>query len=89
MRTARLVSPRSVVVDEAEVPEPGPGQVRVRLDGCGVCPSSLPLYEGRPWFDYPREPGQPGHEGWGILDAVGAGVHGRRAGEREIGRAHV
>jgi threonine dehydrogenase-like Zn-dependent dehydrogenase len=38
----------------------------VRLEGCGVCASSLPLWEGRPWFRYPLEPGAPGHEGWGV-----------------------
>ncbi|HET7599148.1 MAG TPA: zinc-binding dehydrogenase [Gemmatimonadales bacterium] len=63
-------------------PEPGPGQVRVRLEGCGVCGSSLPVWEGRPWFEYPREPGAPGHEGWGAVDAVGEGVAGWRVGDR-------
>jgi threonine dehydrogenase-like Zn-dependent dehydrogenase len=52
-------------------PEPGPRQVRVRMEGSGVCASSLPVWEGRPWFTYPALPGAPGHEGWGIVDAVG------------------
>ena len=45
------------------VPGPGEGQVLVELEGCGVCGSNLPLWEGRPWFSYPLEPGAPGHEG--------------------------
>jgi threonine dehydrogenase-like Zn-dependent dehydrogenase len=41
------------------------GEVLVRVEGCGVCASSLPLWEGRPWFDYPLPAGAPGHEAWG------------------------
>src|SRR5207248_1288636 len=40
----------------------------------GVCASSLPRGEGRPWFDYPRPGGEPGHEGWGIVEAVAPDV---------------
>jgi threonine dehydrogenase-like Zn-dependent dehydrogenase len=53
----------------APLPEPGPGEVLVRIEGCGVCASSLPVWEGRPWFSYPLEPGAPGHEGWGVVEA--------------------
>ena len=60
-------------------PEPGPGQVLLRLEGSGVCASSLPVWEGREWFDYPQPPGAPGHEGWGRVVAVGAGVDRPRA----------
>ena len=65
MRAAVLAGPGRVVVKERRAPEPGPGEVLVRIEGCGVCGSSLPLWEGRPWFDYPAEPGAPGHEVWG------------------------
>jgi threonine dehydrogenase-like Zn-dependent dehydrogenase len=40
------------------------------------------LWEGREWFDYPREPGAPGHEGWGVVDALGDGVEGVEPGTR-------
>ena len=46
-------------------PDAGPGQVRIRLEGSGVCASSVPVWEGRPWFWYPAAPGAPGHEGLG------------------------
>ena len=69
-------------MDEIALPEPGPGQVRIQVDGCGVCGSNLGLWRGRPWFQYPIEPGAPGHEGWGRVDQVGAGVDGVSAGER-------
>lgn len=64
------------------VPPPEPGQLRVRLEGCGICASNLPAWEGRPWFDYPLPPGAPGHEGWGRVDAVGAGTAGFAVGDR-------
>jgi len=47
-----------------------------------VCGSNLPLWEGRPWFEYPAAAGAPGHEGWGIVDRLGAGVTGLAVGDR-------
>jgi len=82
MRAGVIAAPRRVELESAAVPEPAAGQVRVRLEGCGVCGSNLPTWEGRPWFTYPLAPGAPGHEGWGRVDAVGAGVTGLAAGDR-------
>ncbi len=82
MRAAVVVEPGRVVLETVPVPEPGPGAVRVRLDGCGVCASNLPPWEGRDWFSYPMEPGRLGHEGWGVVDAVGPGVDDFAPGER-------
>jgi threonine dehydrogenase-like Zn-dependent dehydrogenase len=62
-------------------PEIGPGQVLVRLKGCGICASNLPVFEGRTWFHYPLPAGQPGHEGWGEIADVGTGVAGLRPGQ--------
>jgi 2-desacetyl-2-hydroxyethyl bacteriochlorophyllide A dehydrogenase len=70
------------VFRELPAPEPGPGEVRVRLEGCGVCGSNVPVWEGRPWFEYPLEPGAPGHEGWGRVDALGPGVTEWQVGDR-------
>ncbi|MGI8546077.1 MAG: MDR/zinc-dependent alcohol dehydrogenase-like family protein [Gemmatimonadaceae bacterium] len=67
---------------EIGVAEPGPGEVRIRLTGSGVCASNLPVWEGREWFKYPQAPGAPGHEGWGTVDAVGAGVNNVGVGDR-------
>jgi threonine dehydrogenase-like Zn-dependent dehydrogenase len=64
------------------LPEPGPHDVRIRLEGCGVCASNLPVWEGRPWFVYPLEPGAPGHQGWGTIDALGGEVGDLAVGER-------
>ncbi len=82
MRCAVIAAPGEVQLMERPVPAPGPGQVRVRVEGCGVCGSDLPVWEGRPWFRYPAEPGAPGHEAWGRVDATGPGVEGLPVGER-------
>jgi Threonine dehydrogenase and related Zn-dependent dehydrogenases len=82
MRAAQVIAPGRVEVVEVPRPAPAPGEVRVRLEGCGVCASNLPPWEGRPWFTYPMEPGALGHEGWGVVDALGAGVTGFAEGDR-------
>jgi threonine dehydrogenase-like Zn-dependent dehydrogenase len=48
--------------------------VLVRVEGCGVCGSNLPHWEGREWIDYPLPAGAPGHEAWGVVEALGDGV---------------
>lgn len=82
MRAAVLEGPGRVSLKDVARPEPGPGQVRVRLEGCGVCASNLTPWEGPDWMQFPTEPGALGHEGWGVVDAVGEGVDGLRAGDR-------
>jgi 2-desacetyl-2-hydroxyethyl bacteriochlorophyllide A dehydrogenase len=69
-------------VPEVEFREPAANEVRVRIEGCGVCASNLPLWQGKPWFEYPIEPGAPGHEAWGRIDAAGADVTGFAPGDR-------
>jgi threonine dehydrogenase-like Zn-dependent dehydrogenase len=68
MRAAVLTGPRRTSVSATAQPAQGPGDVLVRVEGCGVCASSLPVWQGRPWFDYPLEPGAPGHEAWGTTE---------------------
>ena len=82
MRAAILAGPSDMRVQRVRLPEPGQGEVRVRLHGCGVCASNLPAWEGRSWFKYPFAPGAPGHEGWGEVDAVGANVTKAAVGDR-------
>jgi threonine dehydrogenase-like Zn-dependent dehydrogenase len=64
------------------LPSPGDHEVLVRLEGCGVCASNLPVWEGRSWFDYPLAAGEPGHEGWGAVERVGEGVSTVVPGDR-------
>jgi threonine dehydrogenase-like Zn-dependent dehydrogenase len=65
MRAAVFTGPHEVRVKDAPVPEPRAAEVLIRVEGCGVCGSSLPVWEGRPWFTYPLDAGAPGHEAWG------------------------
>jgi len=81
-RVAVLTAPMRTRLERTVVREPSAGEVRVLLEGCGVCASNLAVWEGRPWFEYPREPGSPGHEGWGIVDAVGDDVKDISTGSR-------
>lgn len=82
MRAAVLAGPGEMRLEQAALPQPGPGQVRVRLEGCGVCASNLTPWEGPEWMTFPTEPGALGHEGWGVVDAVGEGVTGLAVGDR-------
>jgi threonine dehydrogenase-like Zn-dependent dehydrogenase len=82
MKAAVIAQPRSARVENVVRPDPGPTQLRVKLEGCGVCGSNLPIWEGRDGFQYPLAPGAPGHEGWGVVDAVGSGVQGFKTGDR-------
>ncbi|MCY7395731.1 MAG: alcohol dehydrogenase AdhP [Nocardioides sp.] len=66
---------------EREVPEPGPGQVLVRLETCGLCHTDIHA-AGGDWPVRPTPPFVPGHEGVGIVEQRGAGVTNRRIGER-------
>ncbi|MBP1804811.1 MDR/zinc-dependent alcohol dehydrogenase-like family protein [Rubellimicrobium aerolatum] len=82
MRAARVTGPGRVEVVTLPLPVPGPGQVRVRLEGCGVCASNLEPWAGPDWVSFPTEPGGLGHEGWGVVDALGEGVEGLAVGSR-------
>src|SRR3984893_14999322 len=65
---------------EREIPEPGPRQVRVRVQACGLCHSDSLTKEGHwPGIQYPRV---PGHEVIGVVDAVGENVPGWKPGQR-------
>jgi threonine dehydrogenase-like Zn-dependent dehydrogenase len=82
MIAAVLTKPQSFALQQTEIPQIGDDEIKIRVEGCGVCASSIPVWEGREWFQYPMEPGSPGHEGWGFVDAVGENVTTVRPGDR-------
>src|SRR4051812_29280932 len=82
MRAAVLTGAGKFKIQETPLPDPAPGQVRIRLEGCGVCASNLTPWAGPDWMTFPTEPGALGHEGWGVVDAVGEGVTGIAPGLR-------
>lgn len=82
MRAAVLEGPQRLALAEVPIPEPGPGEVLIRLEGCGVCASNVEPWEGQPWSTFPGQPGGMGHEAWGRVAALGPGVEGLRVGDR-------
>jgi threonine dehydrogenase-like Zn-dependent dehydrogenase len=82
MRAAVIAEPQRVEIHETPKPSAGAGQVLVRLEGCGVCASNIPPWQGKPWFTYPMAPGALGHESWGCIEAVGQGVTEFEPGDR-------
>jgi D-arabinose 1-dehydrogenase-like Zn-dependent alcohol dehydrogenase len=65
---------------ERDIPEPGPGTLRIKVQACGICHSDSLTKEGQfPGITYPRV---PGHEVVGIVDKIGSGVAGWTAGQR-------
>jgi propanol-preferring alcohol dehydrogenase len=75
---SRANSPLEIV--EREIPEPGAGQVRIKVEACGVCHSDVFTKDGHwPGIQYPRV---PGHEVAGTIDALGSGIAGWTAGQR-------
>jgi D-arabinose 1-dehydrogenase-like Zn-dependent alcohol dehydrogenase len=81
MRAVQIGSPKGPLeIVEREVPQPGPGLVRIRVQACGVCHSDSLVKEGHwPGLQYPRV---PGHEVIGIVDAVGEGALPWKPGQR-------
>lgn len=82
MRAARILAPGRICVTEAPLPEPDPGCVRVRVEGSGVCASNLGPWQGVAGVRYPSSPGEGGHEGWGVVEALGGGVSRTWLGRR-------
>lgn len=65
---------------ERDIPQPKPGQVRVKVQACGICHSDMFVKEGHwPGLQFPRI---PGHEIAGLIDEVGSAVPGWKKGQR-------
>jgi D-arabinose 1-dehydrogenase-like Zn-dependent alcohol dehydrogenase len=81
MKVAQVPKPGAdfQIVDR-EIPQPGAGQVRIKVQACGVCHSDVLTKEGAlPWIEYPRV---PGHEVAGLIDELGAAVATWKTGQR-------
>src|SRR5215211_1738829 len=81
MKAAQISKPGgSWELVERDVPQPGPGQVRLKVEACGICHSDVLVKEGLwPGIQYPRV---PGHEVAGTIDALGDNVTAWNAGQR-------
>ena len=71
----------ALTIEEVATPEPGPGQILVRVAASGVCHTDLHAADGD-WPVKPKLPFIPGHEGVGHVAAVGAGVASLKEGDR-------
>ena len=86
MKQLQIIEPGKVAWREVPLPEPGPGELLVKVLAVTTCPHwDLHLMRGEPMFPgqplpYPYTPGQPGHEAMGEIAAVGAGVIGAAPG---------
>ncbi len=81
MKAAQISKPGAdFELVERDIPEPGAGQVRVKVEACGICHSDFVVKEGLwPGLQYPRV---PGHEVAGRIDAVGSNVTQWKTGQR-------
>jgi threonine dehydrogenase-like Zn-dependent dehydrogenase len=94
MRAVRCVGPEDYRLEELPVPTPGPGEVLIKLDACGICASDVKCFVGAPrfWGDathagYVQAPVTPGHELIGTVVALGEGAgekYGFQLGDRAI-----
>src|SRR4030095_3517962 len=81
MRVVQVASPNGAFeLVEREIPDPGAGSVRIKVQACGICHSDSLIKEGTfPGIQFPRV---PGHEIVGLIDSVGPSVVGWWAGQR-------
>ncbi len=94
MRAVRCFGPEDYRLEEVPVPLPGPGEVLIRLEACGICASDVKCFSGAPlfWGDEERPafvqpPVTAGHEILGTVVALGEGagdLYGLRLGDRAI-----
>jgi threonine dehydrogenase-like Zn-dependent dehydrogenase len=82
MMAASVTGPGKIEIVQRDLPVPTERQVRIRLEGCGVCASNLTPWAGPVWMQFPTEPGGLGHEGWGVVDRVGQQVDNVKVGDR-------
>jgi threonine dehydrogenase-like Zn-dependent dehydrogenase len=82
MIAAVLTKPQKFELVETPAPQIKQDELKIRVEGCGICASSIPVWEGRDWFQYPLEPGSPGHEAWGVVEEMGEKIAGVKLGDR-------
>jgi D-arabinose 1-dehydrogenase-like Zn-dependent alcohol dehydrogenase len=79
-KAVEVSAPGSLRVVERTIPEPGPGQVRIRVEACGICHTDAATVTGiYPGLSLPRV---PGHEVVGRIEALGSGVSRWKIGQR-------
>jgi len=80
-RIAILDEPRRLSLGYAEIPEPGDGEIRIKIKWVGVCGSDVEAYRGTRRPEFVSFPARLGHEVAGVIDKLGANVEGLKAGD--------
>jgi L-iditol 2-dehydrogenase len=88
MRAAVLFGPGDMRVIDRPVPQPGPGEVLVKIAMCGTCGSDLKIYDGHFPLTLPYGAFTPGHEWTGTVVALGDNVDEVAVGDRVCIEAH-
>ncbi|SFC04232.1 zinc-dependent alcohol dehydrogenase [Spirosoma endophyticum] len=82
MKAGVLTAPRSIGIQQRPIPEPGPGEVRIKMKAVGICGSDVSIFQGhRPDLKFPLI---IGHEGLGYIDKPGEGVSQHQPGDRVV-----
>ncbi|MBC7807302.1 MAG: alcohol dehydrogenase catalytic domain-containing protein [Akkermansiaceae bacterium] len=88
MKILEVGEGRSFAIREVSIPEPGPGEILLKIEAVTTCPQwdlhlrhNSPMFPGHQ-FHYPYTPGQPGHEATGTVAAIGRGVTDLAVGQR-------
>lgn len=80
MKSIVIEKPNTLTIETRALPQPAPGEVRIKVKLAGICGSDSHIYRGHnPFAKYPRV---IGHEFFGVIDAVGDNVNHDRIGER-------
>jgi D-arabinose 1-dehydrogenase-like Zn-dependent alcohol dehydrogenase len=81
MRVVQVTQPKGPFeLKQRDIPSPGPGAVRIKVQACGICHSDMYTKDGLwPGIQFPRV---PGHEVAGVIDALGDGVNGWTVAQR-------
>ena len=87
MTAALLLEPGKIEVRDVAEPEVGPGDVRIAVQGVGLCGSDLSVFSGR--WTTPYFPWVMGHEAFGTVEAVGDGVPSERIGQMVVVEPNV
>lgn len=82
MKIARLVEPFKIRMEEGPVPVPGKGEVLLKNVYLGICTSDMQIYHGK--HAYAKIPVIMGHEESGVIESIGPGVEGWKAGDRVV-----
>ncbi len=81
-RVAILESAGLISLAHAEIPEPGDGEIRVKIKWVGICGSDVEAYRGTRRPEFLSTPARLGHEVAGVIDKLGSNVIGLQEGDQ-------